>query len=124
MIPNIQEIIDEQLLAENAKPRVRSGKWNPSSFGMCYRQQYWNRKNESRSNPFDARNLRVFEAGKLFEQWVMNHLSGLEEQVLIEEDDVKGLADVVTEDTVLDVKSQHSKSFWYIKKCKDIVQAK
>ncbi len=114
----IQELIDKALVR---KPRERSGKYNPSSFGMCYRQQYWNRKDEPQSNPPDARALRVFKAGQLFHDFVQGILIDKHELVFatdvkVESDDVLGFADMVSDNEVIDIKSQHSKSFWWMKK--------
>jgi hypothetical protein len=126
MTKTIQQLIDESLIRPE---RERSGKWSPSSFGYCYRNQYWNRKNEPQSNPPDERNLRVFAVGQLFHDFVQNiicpkHLvlpdfgDKKGREVLIESDDVKGFADIVTPNEVIEIKSQHSKSFWYMAKYK------
>jgi len=122
---SVQQLIDEAIIRPDRK---RSGKWNPSSFGMCFRQQFWNRKNETPSNPSDARQLRVLAAGQLFHNFVQElicptHNDGRE--ILVESDDVKGFADIVMENEVIDIKSQHSKSFWYMsKKSVDIKKEK
>lgn len=111
---SIQDLIDEALVP---KPRVRSGKWSPSSFGYCFRAQFWNRKDEPKSNPPDARSLRVFKAGQLFHDFVQGILSDVEQiEVEIESEDVKGFADVARSNEVVDIKSQHSKSFWWMNK--------
>lgn len=115
----IQDMINKALVR---KERERSGKWSPSSFGKCYRAQYWNRKDEPKSNPPDERTLRVFKCGDLFEDFVAGLImkdNHCEQQVLIETDDVKGFADFVFENEVTDIKSQHSKSFWYMAKYKN-----
>ena len=109
----IQSLIDEAL---KPKPRERSGKWSPSSFGGCYRKQYWNRQDEPKSNPPDERGLRVFKAGQLFHDFVQGLLPDMQSEVLIECADVKGYADLVSGNEVIDIKSQHSKSFWWMKK--------
>jgi hypothetical protein len=149
----IQEMVDKALIRPE---RVRSGKWSPSSFGGCYRKQFWNRKDEPKSNPPDARTLRVFAAGQLFHDFIQNIIikglcircggsgrdyqkagvnqelaecqcqrclgtgkgigDGWEKEVLIECDDVKGFADLVGENEVTDIKSQHSRSFWWMTK--------
>jgi hypothetical protein len=118
----IQQLIDETLIRPD---RERSGKWNPSSFGRCYRQQFWNRKNEPKSNPPDERDVRVMAAGQLFHDFVQNILckkddlvNYWEREALVESEDVKGYADIVGENEVVDIKSQHSKSFWYMSKFK------
>jgi len=124
MAKSIQTLIDKALIRP---PRIRSGKWSPSSFGGCYRKQYWNRKDEPKSNPIDNRTLRVFEAGHLFEKFVVDLIAKDNQcdlQVEVGEDDVKGFADIVRDNEVVDVKSQHSRSFWWMKKTKDIKKDK
>jgi hypothetical protein len=122
MATTVQQLIDNALIP---KPRERSGKYSPSKFGACFRAQYWNRKNFPASNLPDARTLRVFKAGQLFETWVKNvlitengewHDCGAEP---IECEDVLGYADLIRDNEVADVKSQHSKSFWYMAKFKN-----
>lgn len=114
---SIQGLIDKAL--ERKDDRIRSGKFSPSSLGKCFRSQYWNRKNEPQSNPIDERTNRVFKAGNLFHEFVQdvivanNH--GTQAEVLVEDDDFKGYADLVMTDEVVDLKSQHSKAFWYRK---------
>jgi len=109
--------IDDHLLQKQLEKskRQRSGLWSPSSFGQCLRRQVWNRKNEPITNPPDARSLRVFACGVLFHDFVQDMLPPHETEVKCLLDDVMGFADVVTEDTVYDIKSQHSKGFFYMK---------
>lgn len=114
----IEQLIDDAL---QPKPRQRSGKFSPSSFGQCYRQQYWNRKNETKSNPADSRSLRVFAAGQLFHDFVqgviMSNGQKFEKEVCVDtQPDILGFADLVGENEVIDIKSQHSKSFWWMNK--------
>lgn len=119
MTDTIQALVDKALIRPD---RERSGKWNPSSFGRCYRQQFWNRKNEPKSNPPDERSIRVFACGQLFHDFVQGIIAGdnlFGKEVLIESDDVKGFADLVSDNEVIDIKSQHSKSFWYMSKFKN-----
>lgn len=119
----IEQLIDEALVRP---PRQRSGKFTPSKFGRCFRAQYWSRFNEPASNPLDARTIRVFEAGKLFEKFVKQTIIGAGNGWIdcgdkpIECEDVIGYADLDNAELneIADVKSQHSKSFWYMVKCK------
>ncbi len=112
---SIQQLIDEALADKT--PRVRSGKYSPSSLGRCYRLQYWNRKDEPKSNPVDERTERVFMAGNLFHNFVQGLILKVEPtaqiELLVEDDDFKGYADMVIGDEVTDIKSQHSGAFWY-----------
>ena len=121
---SIQALIDKAL--ERKGDRIRSGKYSPSSLGKCFRAQYWNRKNEPQSDPVDERTNRVFKAGNLFHEFVQDLIiannPGAQKEVLIEIEDFKGYADLVLKDEVIDLKSQHSKAFWYRKgkKWKDL----
>lgn len=112
---SIQELIDQALAKK--EDRIRSSKFSPSSFGRCFRYQFWNRKNEPISNPIKPRVERVFKAGNLFHDFVQGVIlkenPNAQKEVPIEIDDVKGYADLVLEDEVIDLKSQHSKAFWY-----------
>jgi hypothetical protein len=109
----VQGLLDRKLAEK--EDRVRSGKFSPSMFGRCFRAQVWNRDNFPQSNEPDERTLRVFQAGHLFHEFVQGVL-GHDNEVLVEIEDVKGFADVVTETEVIDLKSQHSKAFWYMEK--------
>lgn len=114
----ISELIDKELKKQDdeRKTRVRSGKFSPSSFGRCLRQQVFNRRNVPKSNPPDDRTLRVFKAGQLFHDYVQQFIPKENTEVLIDVEDVLGYADIVTKDTVYDIKSQHSRAFWYLQK--------
>jgi hypothetical protein len=85
---------------------------------------------EPPTEPIDKRTLRVFKAGNLFEQFVKELIikdgggwidCGREP---IECEDVKGFADLLCENEVADVKSQHSRSFWWMVKSADIKKDK
>jgi hypothetical protein len=112
----VQQKINEALQKEQSIPRIRSGKFSPSSFGKCFRNQYWNRKNETPSNPPDERALRIFKCGKIFHEFVQGLFPDAQIEVLIENENVKGFADLVDDDEVIDIKSQHTQAFWYMEK--------
>src|SRR3990167_6889551 len=119
----IQNLIDQSIKEANDKrnkDHVPSGKFKPSSFGFCFRRQWWEFKGEEKSNLPDARVLRIFKVGNIFEEWVVNEISKtawtFQKQVLIEDEDFKGYADYVDSDSVTDFKTQHSRKFWHVKK--------
>lgn len=122
----IQKIIDGVLHQEqeSRKDRVPSGKWNPSLFGSCKRRQFFKRKNESVSNPTDERGLRVLKVGTMFHDFIQEKFSDFAKEndfeILIEEkvetDDVLGFADIVTPFEVVELKTQHSRAFWWMSK--------
>lgn len=115
MVKSVQELIDENLAPK--EKRIRSGKFSPSSFGKCYRNQYWNRIDEE-STPIDPITLRKFKAGNLFHDFVQGLLitETVKKEVMVESEDVKGFADLVNGEEVIDIKSQHSKAFWHRQK--------
>ena len=111
----IQQIIDTELGSREKKPS--SGLISPSSLGQCYRRVWWARNNEQPSNPPDNRTLRVFAMGHMVEKFVVDNLlkrcPDWQTQVEVTHDDVHGYADIVSPDEVMDVKSQHSRKFWW-----------
>ena len=113
----LQKRINEHLLREQEerKNRQRSGKFNPSSFGRCYRAQIWNRANEPVTDAPDERSLRIFRAGQLFHDFVQSFIPDNQIEVEVETKNVKGFADIVSKDCVYDIKSQHSRAFWWMK---------
>ena len=119
------QLIDAAIKQDNEKEHISSGKWKPSMFGSCYRRQYWHRAGEKETNPPDARALRIFKCGDLFHDFIQNLLGdSVQSEVLVETKDVKGYADCVGEDIVIDIKSVHSKSFWWMTKSADIKKDK
>ena len=112
----IQKLIDDKLKADNEKVRIKSGKFSPSKLGMCYRHQVLNRARIPVTNKPDSRGLRIFKVGNLFHDFIQGFIPNNETEVDCESTDLMGRADIVTEDTVYDIKSVHSKSFWYSKK--------
>jgi len=114
----LAKLIDDYLLKqqEERSKKERSGMWSPSSFGRCYRYQFWNRKNEPQTNPPDIRSLRIFSCGHLFHDFVQGFLPEKQTEVEVNYEDIHGFADVVTADCVYDIKSIHSKGFFYLEK--------
>jgi len=114
----IEQLIDNYVSTQELlkKDRERSGCFSPSLLGACYRRQVWNRQNEPISDPVDKRTLRVFAVGNLFHDFIQDLLPNHQCEVEVKEDDVSGRADIVTEDEVIDIKTVHSKAFWYSKR--------
>lgn len=100
---NIEELIDQKLLANSREPRVRSGKYNPSFLGRCYRAQYWNKLDKPASNPFTVKVLRKFAQGnathKLWQDLLPQEIC----EVPIETEYFKGRADIALS-SVMDLK--------------------
>ena len=115
---NIQVMLDEALRNKQAqrKSEDRSGKISPSKLGRCYRMSFWYRSKEEETNKPDDRTLRVFAVGNLFHEFVQQFLPEHQVEVKVETDDILGYADIVCEEEIIDLKSQHSGSFWYMEK--------
>jgi len=122
---NIQQLIDQYLALEQEEHHEPSGKFTPSAFGQCYRRQIWKRKGEPPTNPPDHLTLRKFKMGHIIHQTIYDMLpkNGLHEEysteVEINMQDIKGFADIVTENMVIDLKSVHSRKFWHLGRKKD-----
>lgn len=102
--------------------------WSPSRLGSCLCGMYLERLGVPPDEEFDDRTLRVFSAGKLFEDWVIGLITKtdvkFETQVecLWEEMDARGYADLVVENgtkIVYEIKSKNSRAFWYMDKKKE-----
>lgn len=123
-MPSLAQELDKKLLSEQElkKDRIRSGKFSPSNFGYCFRKQVFSRMNVPQSNPPDIRSLRVFKAGSIFHDFFQGLLPEHEIEVKIETDDICGYADIVIKEskTVVDIKTMHSKGFWYLAKAGNV----
>ena len=116
---SIQELIDNALLKEEElkSARIRSGKFSPSSFGRCYRMQFWNRKNEPKSNPISVEVLRRFKVGNIIHSYAQSFFPQAQREVIVlSGDDLVGYADIVLENEVIDIKSCRSYEFKLFKK--------
>ena len=60
--------------------------------------------------------LEILDFGNLFHKFLQDMLPEKQVEVLIETEHVKGFADIVLPEMVLDIKSQHSQAFWYMEK--------
>lgn len=124
----IQQLINNSL-REKDEARSKDYKqtsWHISSLGSCLRGIYLKRAGEKLDKGFDDRQLRVFDMGNKIEDWIVDLLKTqdikVETQARVEDKElgVSGYADVVVEKDgekeVLEIKSKHSKSFWWMDK--------
>lgn len=114
---NIQKLVDDKIAGEQ-EPRKFSGKIGASVLGQCYRRSYWSINREPMSNPPDERTLRVFYCGDIFHEFLQNIIKeqGYEVEVKFEDDIVSLRADAMNENEIVEIKSVHSKAFWYMDK--------
>lgn len=115
----IQQLIEETLQRDHdySKYRVRSGKWNPSAFGFCYRRQYWQRKNEQQINQPDMNGLYLMAQGQATHRLIQGYLPPEIVEVEIETEDVIGYCDILTELSAIDIKGTEE---WKYKRYKKI----
>jgi len=118
-------------LDQEARKDKPVNSWYASSFDTCLCGRYLHRIGTKRDSEFTPRLLTVFDVGKKEEKWlidtykeIIEHEPGkyqLEEQVRIDNKkyNVHGFIDlIITEKdgtkTALEIKSKHSRSFWYL----------
>lgn len=107
----VRKDVEKQQLSRG--DRVRSGKYNPSLLGRCFRLQHYNRKNTPESNPPDTDTLMLFRMGNIVEADLASFLPKKSCQVEVDWEDVHGFADFVDEDEVVDFKTAGN---WQFKK--------
>lgn len=118
---SLQDLINKKV-SEREEREVKH--WHCSRLGACPTGMYLERTGTKPDEEFDERTLRVFSCGKIFEDWLIDLVKNecqLEQQVRIEDTtlDVTGYADAVVtlpdgRKIVYEVKSKHSKAFWYM----------
>lgn len=124
MIFSIEELINKKV-TEREERKVTS--WQASKLGSCLTGVYLERMGAKPDTEFDNRTLRVFSAGRIFEEWVTNLLENtknttteLQVRAVLPEYDLTGYADaVITEHNegkkyVYEIKSKHSFGFKYL----------
>lgn len=126
MIFSIENLINEEV-SKREDRKVKS--WNASKLGSCLTGVYLERLGVKPDTEFDNRTLRVFRAGKLFEDFVAGLCGNtkdtnteLQVRAELPDYDATGYADMVITETdtqkkyVYEIKSKHSFSFKYLDK--------
>jgi len=132
MVFSIQQLIDNELLKKNQE---RSSKeqttWHASSLGSCLCGTYLKRigAQPDEGKEIDSRTLRVFDMGNKIEDWVVELLKKqnkykiqTQQRIFNEEynfsgyDDVEILDKETKEIEIVEIKSKHSRAFWYMDK--------
>lgn len=110
----------------NNATRVRSGLMNPSSFGKCYRRQYWERMNEPDSDILDDETLLRFKLGDIVETYILELISDREafKKVKVLWNDVSGEIDIEWPIYIEDIKTVDGSRWSYIKKSDEAQIAK
>ena len=122
----IEEVLNKSVVAR-AKAKERSGEISMSSIGKCLRamimaERKYDKLYPETYIPMKDQQLRVFEAGYLFEKFCMDNTKDIvvESQIPCEYRGIKGTADAIVKDgdtnILIDWKSVHSKKFDYLDK--------
>jgi len=129
---NIQEIINKSVRGKRRKHHEQKT-WYVSSLGSCLTANYLARKGIA-TKEFDDRTLRVFKVGNMFEDWLVEQVAegekDFETQIgmggkvvngeLIkskkEDSEISGYADLRIGNMIYEIKTKHSKAFWYMNK--------
>jgi len=111
----LQERINQELIkrSKERETRERSGLFNASKLGSCFRAQVLDRQNAPRTNPLTIDTLHMFEAGKIVHDYVQSYFKAEDTEVKCMEDDFIGYADLITEDSVIDIKSVNPNYFFH-----------
>jgi len=123
----IQDFINNALRKkQDSRPAKEITSWHASQIGSCMRGIYLGRLGKQPDVPLDDRTLRVFDMGNKIEDWIVDLIKAenidIETQVRIEDEElnISGYADAVIkhkkEQEVLEIKSKHSRAFWYMDK--------
>lgn len=124
MAIQIQKLIDEAVKKPRAKKAITS--WHISKLGSCLRGVYLERRGYKPDKPIDDRTLRVFDVGNKTEDWMVELIKsvrGVEAETQIRVEDkklgVSGYIDLKLkqngETELYEIKSKHSRAFWYMK---------
>ncbi len=125
---SIQEFIDEEIKEKNTlREKREQTTWHASSLGSCLCGQYLSRLGVKSDKPYDKRTLRVFDMGNKIEDWLINLITkqkgyNFEKQgrIFDEKLNFSGYYDLKikkdNEEEIIEIKSKHSRAFWYMEK--------
>lgn len=120
MKPNqtIQNLIDKKIIEDREVFTPTS--WNVSRLGSCLTGVYLERLGIKPDVDFDERTLRVFNVGRIFEDWVIDIIKStgkeVETQTRLEDKKLNlvGKFDLKVDGIIYEIKSKHSRAFWHM----------
>lgn len=114
----IQKTINDAILKEQEerKDRKGSGLWKPSQLGRCYRLQVFAREGIPPTNPPDIPSVKRMDLGTLIHKYIQDKFDKKQVEIEVKAKDVYGFADLVSEDTVADIKTVTDWSYKFIAK--------
>lgn len=123
MVFNLGSLIDDYIAQQDKKEFTC---WRASQIGGCPRAHFYKRAGVAPTTPPDERTNRIFQAGHIFHEFVQRiaeqHAKwvNIEQELYDESLDTGGRYDLLLEingeKVLYDIKSQHSRSFWWMAK--------
>ncbi len=121
----LQLLLDEDLRAAQASRKPRTGDyWYASELGGCPRKAYYSRMGTTPDREFDARTLRVFRIGNLFESFALDNVVNKKGQPVGETKIKEANREVEANDDVLQVHGRADLVVEYDDNSKEIVECK
>lgn len=123
-----QQLVNKTLREKNeSREKKEQETWYASGLGSCLRGMYLSRLGLKPDQELTDRELRVFDVGNQMEDWLVGLLKQqkdieVETQVRVEskEHHISGKCDALVlyagEKEVKEIKTKHSKAFWYMTK--------
>lgn len=122
---SIQQLLNQRLKREeNRKPQTT---WHSSSLGSCLCGTYLARLGAKPDKEIDDRTLRVFKVGNIMEDFIIDTLKTLEDYEIETQNrfentkfnlsgkfDLKIKNKQTGKELIYEIKSKHSRSFWYM----------
>jgi len=120
---HIADLISRKIAEERVTDTRKKDIWHVTDLGKCLRGVYLKRQSGGTLDCFNDRQLRVFKAGKIFEEFVINtvpvnEIAELQGECLWPELSLVGSYDMLTAEGdgyhLWEIKSQNSQSFHYM----------
>jgi len=124
---NIQDRFNQHIRKqqEARKDRKGSGKIKPSGLGQCYRRQIYAIRQEEVTNPPDITSVKRMLLGTVVHETIQKAYAKTEKEILVQNDNIKGYADIVGDDYVSDIKTVSPYAYkWVTKPDIDIAEEK
>lgn len=123
---NIEKAIDEGVEKEPREEGYQQKTWYASGLGSCPTSRYLDRISPNPDTELEPRVKRVLSIGNMFEDWLVEKIKHVEDvtfeqQTRVEDTDlnISGKLDLLAtkgdDKVVYEIKSKHSKAFWYMK---------
>lgn len=123
----IQDIVNKAIHEKNKDRKdYKQTSWHISGLGGCLRGQYFSRLGIAPDYLLDDRTLRVFDMGNKIEDWLVDLIEtqkdviDIQTQVRVEDKklNISGRIDLLATfrntKMIYEIKSKHSRSFWYM----------